>query len=531
MTTRHLFFLLLFLFSFSAFAQDTLEVKVVDDKQAALPFINVAVRSKADSTIVTGGVTNEEGVFRITSDRIAPLHDHQITLSGIGYLSQTITDLSPLRFVVKLEESHQLLNEVVVRGKKPIATITHDGLSISLKNSSLAHIGTGMELLTQLPLLSGNTDGVTVLGEGTPLIYINGRKGSVQDVKQLKSSDIKQVKVVTHPGAMYDASVTSVLLITTYQPLEGWGGMLYGKARVGRRLSTDLFASLQYRSGDFDVFGSVYQVQTDRPTTTSYTIAFPQEMEKQVAGSTTLRAKRTTQHYTLGLNYQPSERHSLGIKHLFSHQPQGDIHAQTTTTAHTALGFIEEQYDKDKTETSHTHHLNLYWQGRFTDNYSLKVDADFYDTKSGSHEQVAQWGKTERILNGYAMRSRLYAARLVNVVRLWGGTLNLGAEAASTENKQAFSSSIGLIGKGEDHLKNIASAAFLTYARTMGCFSSQIGLRYELNKFDYYNNGTRQEEQSKTFHTSFLTFLSSIKAGSPPSSVIVPPSPAPLTIN
>ena len=232
MRTKYLLFVLCSFFATSVSAQGVIEVKVVDEKQEALPFINVAIRNKADSTVVTGGITNESGVFRIGSDKVSPLENHIVTVSGIGFSPYTIYDLSPMKFVVTLKETREMLTEVVITGKKrPMTSITSDGIAISLKDSPLSQIGTGMDLLTQLPLLSGDSESVSVLGRGTPLIYINGRKvNSMQEVKQLKSSDIKSVKVITHPGALYDASVSSVLLITTYKPLDtGFGGSIYGK--------------------------------------------------------------------------------------------------------------------------------------------------------------------------------------------------------------------------------------------------------------------------------------------------------------
>lgn len=506
MKTKQLLFILCCLFSTSIFAQNLIEVKVVDEKQEALPFINITIRNKTDSTVITGGITNEVGIFRIDKDKISPLDKYIMTVSGIGFSPQILHDLSSLKFVVTLKESREMLNEVLIIGKKrPIASITSDGISISLKNSSLSHIGTGMDLLTQLPLLSGNSESVSVLGRGTPLIYINGRKvNSMQEVKQLKSSDIKSVKVITNPGAMYEASISSVLLITTYKPLDtGLGGSIYGKISSGDRVSSDAVLSLQYRRGVFDIFGSVYNIQSNLPSEQSYTITFPSNIDKNLSGNTDMGIRRMTQHYTIGVNYLPSEGHSLGVKHIFSHKSKGDIHTKSLTKSRTKSDSLQEEYEKDKNDIGRSHNLNFYWQGRFTDNYSIKLDADIYDTRSSYDEKVTQSGSAEDIINGYSMNSRLYAARLINAIGLWNGELNVGVEVSSTDNKQSFSSSLGLIGEGHDHLKNIAAAGFLTYSKTFGRISSQIGLRSEFNKFDYHKDGLLQREQSKKYHHLF----------------------------
>ena len=57
---------------------------------------------------------------------------------------------------------------------------------------------------------------------GSPEIYINDRK--VQDysvIENLPVTQIKEVKVIHHPGAEYGNNVGCVLLITTKKNLQG----------------------------------------------------------------------------------------------------------------------------------------------------------------------------------------------------------------------------------------------------------------------------------------------------------------------
>lgn len=487
-------------------AQNVIEVKVVDENSDALSYINVVIRNKADSTIITGGITNELGLFSIKEEEISPIENKIITVKAIGFSPYTISDLSAKNFLVVLKESSETLGEVVITAKRrPLTSITSEGISISLENSPLSHIGTGMDLLAQLPLLSGDTESVSVLGRGVPLIYINGRKAnSIQDVKQLKSSDIKSVKVITNPGAQYDASVSSVLLISTYKPLDtGFGGTLYGKVSVGHKVSSDQYLFLQYRRGTLDVFGSIYNIQSDSPSNQSYSIMFPSLVDKSTLGNADMRIQRLTQHYTLGINYLPSQNHSIGLKYVFSNKSRGDIHIESSTISQSATTSTKDEYIKDKTDEGKTHSLNLYWLGQLTDNYSIKLDTDIYNTQSNSNEEVSQQGVAKNIITTYDVNTRLYAARLVNMIGLWGGELSVGGEISKTDNQQSFSSSTSLIDGGNNHLKNIAAAGFLTYSKSFNRFSSQIGLRYEFNDFEYIKNGEIQKEQSKQYHNLF----------------------------
>ena len=50
------------------------------------------------------------------------------------------------------------------------------------------------------------------LEKGSPIIYVNGRLlRDLSELDQLKSEDIKNVELITSPGARYDASVKAVI--------------------------------------------------------------------------------------------------------------------------------------------------------------------------------------------------------------------------------------------------------------------------------------------------------------------------------
>lgn len=507
---RKLILLLLLCMSVPMLAQHQIEIKVLDAKSEALPFINVAVRKKADSMLVTGGITDTLGVFRIDAEHITPLDRHIITVSGVGFVPKTIHDLSPLKFVLRLEEASQALDAVVVRAEPKVMTkLFSGGLKVTLRGASLAHIGNGLDLLGQLPLLVKHHDEVSVLGrKGTPLIYIDGRKASsIQEVKQLSSADIKSVQIVTNPGALYDASVSSVLLITTYKGSGSrFGGTAYAKMIVGRQLSTEQYLSLQYQKDKLDIFGSVYNLQSDETSELDNRMYFPAGLGKEVVDNTVMRIKKLQQYYTLGVNYQLSDKHSVGVKHRFSQSPRGRVSQNVSGKTLLSSVLSQEDYQQNRCMSDRAHNLNLYWQGAITDKYQVKLDADLYDAHTENNGEVLQLARTRKITDGYQMSSRLYAGRITNVLQLWSGELNLGAELSFTKNEQSFDSSLGLIGGGYNHLKNRNIAGFVTYARGLGRFSSEVGLRAELSDFTYHQDGLLQKEQSKSYGHVFPSF-------------------------
>ena len=117
------------------------------------------------------------------------------------------------------------LGEVVVKAHLPQYKKTHEGLLTNVAGTVLSKMGTAEDVLKHVPSIVKKKDGYEVVGKGTPIIYINGRK--MQDISELdniKSSDIKSVEVIQNPGATYDASVNAVIKIKTIKKKgEGFG--------------------------------------------------------------------------------------------------------------------------------------------------------------------------------------------------------------------------------------------------------------------------------------------------------------------
>ena len=216
-----LFFTFLFILSFSIQAQ--LKGTLINQKEQPVEFANVVLYSLPDSVMITGAVSDINGNFSLNTDRTDNTY---LEISFIGYETQTVPAKREQTIVMKVEASE--LGEVIVSGSRKIFKLDNGSILASVKNTVLETLSNANEVIAQLPFLSGKDGNFTVFGKGTPIIYINNRL--VQDNKeleQLSPSDIKNVRVITSPGAAYDATVKAVIKITTEKPVgDGLSGML-----------------------------------------------------------------------------------------------------------------------------------------------------------------------------------------------------------------------------------------------------------------------------------------------------------------
>ena len=108
------------------------------------------------------------------------------------------------------------LQEVIVKGGLPNTRLKAGAMITRIEGTPLAQSGTLGEMLVKVPGMTGTDEAPEVLGKGSPLIYINGRKmRDASELKRLHSEDIRDVEVINNPGAQYDAQVRAVVRIRT----------------------------------------------------------------------------------------------------------------------------------------------------------------------------------------------------------------------------------------------------------------------------------------------------------------------------
>ena len=202
----------------------TVTGRVLDENQVPMPYVNVLLLNGADSTYVQGTVTGEDGAFAIAGE----VETGILKISSVGYKTRCI-DVTPSNVgTIVMEPDAAMLDEVVVKGYRPVHKLGKEGLLTTIEGSILSQLGTAEDVLRNVPGILSKDGGIEVFGKGKPLIYINNRlMRNASELNELKSQDIVNVEVITNPGAKYDASVQSVIRIKTRKPLgEGWGGHL-----------------------------------------------------------------------------------------------------------------------------------------------------------------------------------------------------------------------------------------------------------------------------------------------------------------
>lgn len=144
--------------------------------------------------------------------------NYRLRISCLGFkdMEQTFELHQNLVLTVQLAESPTSLDEVEVVGSKSIFTHKNGNLKINVENPIFSSIPDPLDLLSKLPniLLSPDRESLTVIGKGSPLIYIGNQRITLEEFNALSTDDISTIEIITAPSAKYEAEGRSVLLVT-----------------------------------------------------------------------------------------------------------------------------------------------------------------------------------------------------------------------------------------------------------------------------------------------------------------------------
>ncbi|MEM8894403.1 MAG: TonB-dependent receptor, partial [Bacteroidota bacterium] len=195
-----------------------LEIKgrVLDEGSGQpLAYATISLYAMRDSSLVTGGITDDLGVFTIKS-RPGRFH---VNIQSISYELKSISEVAlnpqtaPLDLGdIKLAQDVKTLDEVVVQAEKSQMELSLDKRVFNIGKDLSNLGGTAADILDNLPSvevdIEGNvslrgSDNVQILVDGKPsgLVGINGSSA----LRQLQGSIIEKVEVITNPSSRYDA--------------------------------------------------------------------------------------------------------------------------------------------------------------------------------------------------------------------------------------------------------------------------------------------------------------------------------------
>ena len=341
--------------------------RIIDNKNRPVDFANVALLNVRDSSLINGGVTNENGLFVIPCGARKVI----VRVSCVGYITTSNTYNTGKIGSITLKEATMNLQKVIVKAVRPKTKLTREGFQTQVQGTILSDAGMVADLLKLVPRVRVDKDGnCSVFGKGTPEIYVNGRKlTDKNELQTISSKDVKNVTVITTPGAQYDAQVNSVIRITTVKKQgNGWSGNFQAKYGFAMKNAWQEQANLNYRVGGLDVFGGLMWSDSyfyDKLGLDEYINGNQHQIYQKSAGR--IDARNYGPDANLGFNYEFNENHTIGLKYKFgSGYTKYFTVRQNYSIFQDGVHQGDVNYLNDESDTKQTpiHQADFYYDGK-----------------------------------------------------------------------------------------------------------------------------------------------------------------------
>jgi len=242
---------------------------ILDETKKPADYVTVVLFKASDSSVVKTAFTDPSGTFNFT---ISGKGSYYYKASNMGYKtlkSKTIVlteDHQKVDFgTAQLIASTQNLKDVNVAVTKPLIERKMDKILMNVSNSAVMTGSTALEVLQKAPGVTvDQNDKISMMGKQGVLIQLDGKQTymSSADVanllRNMQSSDIESIELITNPSSKYDASGNSgiINIKTKKNKNGGTNGSINGSLGYGKNLRANTGLNLNYRAQKVNLFGN-----------------------------------------------------------------------------------------------------------------------------------------------------------------------------------------------------------------------------------------------------------------------------------
>lgn len=486
------------------YSQHLIKGTIIDSENAMMPMVNVAFLNQADSTLVTGAVSDSCGVYGTSLAG----GNYIIRYSYLGYetLYRNIQVNANLTLpVVKMELAQTELEGVEVTAYRKPFKLDREGITADVPNTILAKQTTLDDLLCKIPGIQKRGEDIEVIGRGLPTYYINGREVTDRtELDNLAIDQIQSVRLVTNTGVRYHSEQRAVIEIKTKRLGEGLAFNVSGNLLQGNYLSQNYKMNGSYNYKNWDFFLSY---NYDRGKKDSNLDVYQQTQSDTVWNLTQLSAKQIfdkSHTYMGGVSFHFSPESEIGLKYVGKH-------SQNSTFSDDTLSMIPDRgtstfmkNHRDVSGKSISHHLNLYYVNDWENGWKINTYGDYIRKTDQGDGYICEWesDRSETSLNYYNKAVwDLFAAKLrLSYDTEKAGSISFGYDFSHTSGTN-YIENVRALNNGRTKNMELKNSLFLAYDFSWKNLSIGTGVRYEylLSDLKETYTGKRQNQNYHNF--------------------------------
>ena len=484
---------------------------LITENNVPLEYANVILYNKTSKEVVTGTISDKQGVYAFNSIKNGIYY---IEVSMLGFKTKTSKEfqlLADKELNFTLNEEAESLNEVVVKSKRPVIRQTAEKLVVDLENSEMINSNL-KDVMKRVPGVIVTNNGISYAGQNNIRILINGKTTDYMDMntllRDMPADNIARVEMVEQPGAEFDAAgsgpIINIILkknvrLGTNGTVVGWvgedEGVEYGtSASIGSyKNKLNWQASAGYSSPTWreDLF---IKRTVDGATYNQATIEPYNPKTARVSGS---------------VDYYITEEHTIGVgvRNINTNSDRNS-NSSNIITSNNGTDYLLSQNSFNRDQV--VFNVNPYYEYK-TEKQKLTLDFNFVDYSNDNINTISSLeGSTVPYTNQRYLQDGKYQIKTYKVDYSKQFTkdfkLSLGSKYAAVDTDSdlmSFSENTN----GEFVFNEDASNRFLVeenifalYSKlniTSGEWSFSGGLRFEDSNTKGTSNSTNETRERK----------------------------------
>ena len=494
--------LCIFLYAILAFAQPpklgakdgSISGRVVDATlKQPLPYVNVIVKGISDN-IITGGITNDDGSFKIEK---IPEGKIIIEITYIGYRTEfREATIGNGKYKIDLgdifiEEDAESLEEVTVVAE--ITTIQQkiDRKVINIGKDLTTSGPTASDIMNNIPSVNidQQTGGISLRGNQNVQVMVDGKLSNIpaaQLLKQIPSTSIKQIELITNPSAKFNPEgMSGIINIILHKNVNiGFNGNLNLGLSYQLEPKFNSSIDMNYRNGKLNFYGSYGNNISDNRNTGLLT-----QRQADVAQTFDFLEERNSHLFKVGIDYYITDKHTISIftnQNIFDGGTLGETKLFPISNAsNVQTQRFNGNNDNESQQYNFDYKLDFEKEGH---NIELEVDHNIYDSEV-------------EILNAFSgvqVRPNFdeftFTDRNRTTINLdyvnplsENAKLELGVQARLYDNAVTYNSDARVQNEFGDYIPTLTNfdyerniySAYASYGNKLDKWSYQVGLRAE----------------------------------------------------
>lgn len=227
-----------------------------------IPYATISVHDKADE-LISGTVSSAQGTFNL--DQLPPgTYTLKVQFMGFKPASKEFT-ISPTNRDINigtlyLEASISELDDVTVVAETSTIEQRIDRKVVNVGKDLTASGASAVDIMNNIPLVSVDMDGNLALrGNQNVRILVDGKPTNMDAatlLKQIPSSSIKQIELITNPSAKYNPEgMSGIINIVLHKNTNlGFNGDINSGVTIGEKINSNAGLNLNYRQGKFNFY-------------------------------------------------------------------------------------------------------------------------------------------------------------------------------------------------------------------------------------------------------------------------------------